>query len=238
MSSEMSAWQAHKTWATSWRQTLDEFTGLAQQQYSLTEPSWIAFGAGCLCFWVAVWQYAYGSIHSVHGVVITAMSLASIAGLISEEAVYLLSVTYFCLDAVDSVRVRKYLMLVAHHIPTLGLFGAVVAFPNMLTMRYASKILLIEVTTPFLLRWRRTKSKSDFKVFMALFFVVRVCYLSWLGVQFQRDIGSWVSWIAWTLLAVNIFWFSQQVSLLINYKEENVGEDADTDVFGERNKAD
>ena len=56
-----------------------------------------------------------------------------------------------------------------------------------------------------------------------LLFVVRVCYLSWLGVQFQRDIGSWVSWIAWTLLAVNIFWFSQQVSLLINYKEENVG---------------
>lgn len=238
MSSEMSAWQAHKTWAASWRSALDEFTGLEQQQYSLVDPSWIAFGAGCLCFWVAVWQYGYDSIHSVHGMVITAMSLASLAQLISEEAVFLMSVTYFCLDAVDSVRVGKYVMLFAHHLPSLGLFGAVVAFPNMLTLRYASRILLIEVTTPFLVRWRRSKSKADFKVFMAMFFVVRVCYMSWLAVQFYNDIGSWVSWIANTLLAVNIFWFTQQVSMLFNYKEENVGEDADADVFPGRNKAD
>ena len=234
----MSAWSAHKTWVSSWRSTLDEFTGLVQQHYSLTEPSWIAFGAGCLCFWVAVWQYGYDSVHSVHGAVITAMSLASLAHLISEEAVFLFSLTYFCLDAVDSVRVGKYLMLLAHHVPTLGLFGAVVAFPNMLTSRYASKILIVEITTPFLERWRSSKSKGDFKVLMA-FYLFRVCYMSWLVVQLHNDIGSWVSWIANCLLALNLFWFSQQVWMLFNYKEKNVGkENPAEDMYSQGNKAD
>jgi hypothetical protein len=234
----MSVWQAQKTWPDVWRSTLDSLTGLAAQQYSLTDPNWIAYGAGCLCLWVAIWQYSYESIHTFHGVVVTAMSLASLVELISEEAVYLLSLTYFLLDGADSVRVGKYLMLFAHHFPTLALFGAVVAFPKMLTLRYPSKILLIEVTTPFLVRWRKTKRKDHFQVFMASFFIVRVCYMSWLAVQFHNDIGSWVSWTANALLAVNIFWFCQQCQMLFNYKEKDVAGDAGADLLQGRDKAD
>jgi hypothetical protein len=138
-------------------------------------------------------------------VLITTMSLTSLLELIPEEAVYLVSLTYFLLDGLDSVRVGKYLMLIAHHFPTLGLFAAVVAFPKMLPLRYCSKVLLIEITTPLLLRWRRTKCKSHFQAFMCAFFVVRVCYMSWLCVQFYNDIGGWVSWLAGALLVVNIF---------------------------------
>lgn len=49
-------WQAEKTWLTTWRHALDEFTGLAAEHYSLTDPSWISFGAGWVCLWFAVWQ--------------------------------------------------------------------------------------------------------------------------------------------------------------------------------------
>lgn len=222
------AWEAEKTWMTTWRDALDEFTGLAAEHYTLTDPSWISFGAGWICLWVAVWQYAYGSIHQIHAVLITVMSVASMLEIIAEEAVWMVSLTYFLLDGLDSVRVGKWVMLVAHHFPTLGLFAAVFVFPNMLPLRYCSKVLLIEITTPLLLRWRKSKRKSDFQAFMLAFFLVRVCYMSWLAVQFYNDIGGWVSWLAGALLVVNIFWFCQQVGMLFNYKESDVAKESGT----------
>lgn len=194
------------------------------------EKAWLAFAGGCLCMWIAIWRHSYDNIHTIHAVVITLMAIASIAEMIAEEAVYMLSLTYFLLDGFDSIRIGKYVMLIAHHIPTLGLFGAVFVFPQMLPMRYPSKVLLIEMTTPLLLRWRRTKRKDHFQVFMAAFFVVRVVYMSWLAVQFYHDVGSWVSMIANALLFVNIFWFCKQLGMLLDYKERRVGNDVSSDL--------
>lgn len=105
------------------------------------------------------------------------------------------SCTYFIVDTLDAAAGGRWAMLVAHHLPTLILFGSEALFPRMLQLKYASRIMIIEISTPLLTRWRRSRRKSHFVQFMAVFFLVRVVYLSWLATQFEEEIGGWpASW--------------------------------------------
>eukprot|EP01047_Picozoa_sp_COSAG01_P069023 COSAG01_NODE_10108_length_2249_cov_1.036744_2_plen_64_part_00 len=56
--------------------------------------------------------------------------------------------------------------------------------------------------------------------FMAVFFVVRVLYLTRLGYQFALDFGGWPAIAGSILSAVNVYWFVQQAKLLLNYVED------------------
>jgi hypothetical protein len=111
-------------------------------------------------------------------------------------------------------------MVVAHHIPSMMLFGSQPLVPAMKAMRYASALLLIEASTPLLTRWRRSKRKDHFQQFMLVFFLVRVVYLSWLMSRFFEDIGGYVAGTAGSALTVvNIYWFCAQFHMLLNYRE-------------------
>lgn len=129
------------------------------------------------------------------------------------------SCTYFIVDTLDAAAGRRWAMLVAHHLPTLILFGSEALFPRMLQLKYASRIMIIEISTPLLTRWRRSRRKSHFVQFMAVFFLVRVVYLSWLATQFEEEIGGWPAKLAYVLPAVNVYWFLQQAKLLVNYRD-------------------
>jgi hypothetical protein len=78
---------------------------------------------------------------------------------VPQLVVYHFSLTYFIVDSVAALSARKWGMLLAHHIPALGLFSAEGSFPLLFRLRYASKVVLIEITTPLLTRWRRTRRK-------------------------------------------------------------------------------
>lgn len=129
------------------------------------------------------------------------------------------SCTYFIVDTLDAAAGGRWAMLVAHHLPTLILFGSEALFPRMLQLKYASRIMIIEISTPLLTRWRRSRRKSHFVQFMAVFFLVRVVYLSWLATQFEEEIGGWPAKLAYVLPAVNVYWFLQQAKLLVNYRD-------------------
>ena len=70
------------------------------------------------------------------------------------------SCTYFIVDTLDAAAGRRWAMLVAHHLPTLILFGSEALFPRMLQLKYASRIMIIEISTPLLTRWRRSRRKK------------------------------------------------------------------------------
>ena len=89
------------------------------------------------------------------------MCLLSMAHAIPEIAVLHFSTSYFLADTLESVMAKKFDMVVAHHLPSLALFGAQPLFPQMLSLRYGSRLLIIEVSTPLLTRWRRSKRKDQ-----------------------------------------------------------------------------
>ena len=133
-----------------------------------------------------------GHAHDLHAVLVSAMCLLSMAHAIPEIAVLHFSTSYFLADTLESVMAKKFDMVVAHHLPSLALFGAQPLFPQMLSLRYGSRLLIIEVSTPLLTRWRRSKRKDHFQQFMAVFFLMRVVYLSSLFVSFREDVSGWV----------------------------------------------
>ena len=135
---------------------------------------------------------AAGHAHDLHAVLVSAMCLLSMAHAIPEIAVLHFSTSYFLADTLESVMAKKFDMVVAHHLPSLALFGAQPLFPQMLSLRYGSRLLIIEVSTPLLTRWRRSKRKDHFQQFMAVFFLMRVAYLSSLFVSFREDVPGWV----------------------------------------------
>jgi hypothetical protein len=96
---------------------------------------------------------------------------------------------YFLSDTLMSAVAKKWDVVFAHHLPTLVLFGSQYFFPVMQEQKWASRLLLIELSTPLLTRWRRSKRKDHFQQFMAMFFVVRVCYLPYLNQKFFEDFG-------------------------------------------------
>jgi|EP01043_Picozoa_sp_COSAG02_P011586 hypothetical protein len=105
------------------------------------------------------------------------------------QAVVECSFMYFLSDTIMSAVARKWDVVFAHHVPTLILFGGQVVFPIMQEDKWGSRILLIELSTPLLTRWRRSKRKDHFQQFMLVFFFVRVCYLPYLNQLFFENFG-------------------------------------------------
>ena len=106
-----------------------------------------------------------------------------------EQAVVECSFMYFFSDTIMSALARKWDVVFAHHVPSLILFGSQVVLPSMQENYWGSRILLIELSTPLLTRWRRSKRKDHFQQFMLVFFLVRVCYLPYLNQLFFEDYG-------------------------------------------------
>lgn len=71
--------------------------------------------------------------------------------------------TYFLADTIESIRDKKWDVVFAHHLPTLVLFGAQPFLPQLKALKYASALLLIELSTPLLIRWRRSKVRPPRK---------------------------------------------------------------------------
>lgn len=185
------------------------------------DPSWQAFAAACCVGWLVIWYNGKDdkTVHEAHAWIIGVLCCAALQGYTPEIATILASFTYFLCDTLDAVRLGKYGMLVGHHLPALVLFGSQPFYPDMLKMQFASYLLLIEFSTPLLIRWRRSRQKAHFVQFMMSFVVLRVCYLIWLGLKFNREIGSYPALAAWALVIVNLYWFAMQSRLLFDYRD-------------------
>jgi len=198
-----------------------------------TDPAWIAYGLTCLAGWGIAWKLLPddkvvpgGHVHDLHAIGATILGVLSMAELLPEMAVLHFASTYFLADTLHSVYHRKWQMFVAHHIPAMMLFGSQPLMPRLRALKWASRLLMIEVTTPFLTRWRRSKRKDHFQQFMLMFFLVRVVYLSYqLYVFLGDDVGGYPAQIAGVVLtAVNIYWFFTQSKMLLNYREKGAAD--------------
>jgi len=194
-----------------------------------TDPAWTAFGLACLAGWGLAWKLLPedkvvpgGHVHDLHAVLVTILSMLSMAELLPEMAVLHFASTYFLADTLHSLWHRKWQMFVAHHIPAMILFGSQPLMPQLRVLKYASRLLMIEISTPLLTRWRRSKRKDHFQQFMLVFFLVRVVYLSWrLYVLLGDGVGGYPAQFAGTVLTVvNIYWFCTQSKMLFNYREK------------------
>lgn len=179
------------------------------------EPQWLVFlAASCLGWTTLGWIPGHDDkfVHDVHAVTVVGVCLLALSGRIPEIATVLFSCGYFVADTFGAIAGGRWKMLIAHHVPSLCLFVSQPFYPAMREHQFASLLLLIEASTPLLTRWRRSRRKGHFMQFMAVFFCLRIVYLTWLGTTFHANIGGWPCVAAWALVVVNVYWFLMQSS--------------------------
>ena len=180
----------------------------------------MAFFVTCFFGWLCVLSVVAENMryHDAHAICISVAALLAYCDLAPEILVLHLSSTYFMVDTLDALRNRRWKMLIFHHFPSVALFASQPLFPAMLAGRWASRLLLIEMSTPLLTRWRRSRRKDHFQQFMAVFFCVRVVYLSWQGWVYCQEMGGWPSIALCLLCVVNVYWFVEQSRMLWDYQ--------------------
>ena len=190
-----------------------------------SEPRWVGTWLTCFLGWACIWLGVADDlrIRDCHAIIITSVALLCIGGWVPEIVVIHLSSSYFLVTTLHACRWGQWKMLVGHHLPSLALFASQPLFPAMLTEHWASRLLLIESSTPFLTRWRRSRQKDHFQQFMAWFFCIRVLYLSWQSFLYVTTIGGYPGIALGMLVLVNIYWFWVQLEMLWDYQPDAVG---------------
>ncbi len=99
---------------------------------------------------------------------------------------------------------------------------------NMLVEKYPySPILcqgiLIELSTPFLNEFRRTKKKGYGIGLLISFALLRVLYLPWIYQQFlirdDPELSQNIRYLVWTFISLNYFWFYKICRIAYNIKK-------------------
>ena len=91
-------------------------------------------------------------------------------------------------------------------------------------LRSVSKGCLVEVCTPFLHKWQRTKSKRDYTIFYILFFFCRVVWVPYFLYETQKYMGflEVTVFVGYVFCLLQLAWFTKMTQILLNYKESDV----------------
>lgn len=106
-------------------------------------------------------------------------------------------------------------------------------------LRSASKGFFAEASTPFLNRWKRTKSKTDFLIFFASFAISRVFWVPYFvyqtyAVQLKRT--DFLLWPSLAFIVLQLVWFLKMCGVALNYKvPKELSEKVADDVKGKVN---
>lgn len=192
-----------------------------------------------ISMWVACWVYSYllagkkieafstsGGLHDFHSVVIIIASLISLYydddKVFPERLGNAFSLSYFLVDWADCL-VRFDLPFLAHASLSLVAIGGCYVSRAHQMYRSASKVLLIEASTPLLHTWQRSKKKKDFVLFFTLFTVFRMIwfpiflYKAFMEPNIPLD---YVYFSSALLLPLQILWWTKMATMLSNYKEK------------------
>ena len=133
--------------------------------------------ASCLVGWILCNRFLPTRISDIHAILCVCLCVLSLMEHMDERVRHWFTWSYYMVTLITELRHRR-LAKVVHH--ALSIVGGTAIFlePHWITERLASKVMLIEASTPFLNSWKRTKSNRTFVVFALMFFLTRTI---WLG---------------------------------------------------------
>lgn len=157
-------------------------------------------------------------LHVYGGMIFAAMSLYINNEAIFPEAIVLTwSAGYFTADLLDCA-VRRDGMFFAHAIIGFALLYCC-STEFFYNQRAGSGGYFVEISTPFLNRWKLTKKKADFRNFLIVFFLCRVVYTPIFLIKMQVTQNSFALFASAAFYVLNTMWFVKMFGILLNYKE-------------------
>lgn len=190
-----------------------------------------------VAFWATSWIICYvykGGIeafvsysplfvfHSVMSVFLSSLSLYfGDDEIFPERVANSFSMSFFIVDLFDCI-VRKDVPFIIHAALGLSTLTGCYMTPIHQELRSASKGMMIEISTPFLYLWKKTKKKSHFILLAMTFTGCRIIWLSIYLYQMYRNesIPSDFIYISsFLLLPLQVVWWFKLMALLLNYHE-------------------
>mmetsp|Transcript_4263 Transcript_4263/g.8999 ORF Transcript_4263/g.8999 Transcript_4263/m.8999 type:complete len:228 (-) Transcript_4263:96-779(-) len=204
----------------------------------ISQPLLLHFSAS-LVAWTASYIYCYKNLggknafanclvlHDAHCVVVVVLGLASIVinddAYLSEGVAIFFSIAYFVVDLFDCV-VRKDVPFFIHSVVSIVIAAKGYFDPALRGARLASRGFLIELSSPQLHVWQRSKKKVDFVAFFLLFTACRIVWIPLVLIRVIDAIGHKnIGVLTIVLLYVlQLGWWFKMIPMLLNYKEKTV----------------
>lgn len=195
----------------------------------------------CFCFWPVVYCHSYVTknhtnkdhfncprivlLHVYGGMIFAALSLYINDEAAFPEAIILSwSAGYFAADLLDCA-VRRDGMFFAHAI--IGVALLYCCFTEFFYNQRAGSLgYFVEISTPFLYRWKATKNKADFRNFLVVFFLCRLVYTPFFLSKMQVTQNSFALVASAAFYVLNGIWFVKMLFMLLNYKETPRGKES------------
>mmetsp|Transcript_3306 Transcript_3306/g.9495 ORF Transcript_3306/g.9495 Transcript_3306/m.9495 type:complete len:242 (+) Transcript_3306:34-759(+) len=197
-----------------------------------------------LAGWVLVYIHCYrtggieafarsSSVHQAHAIIVCALSAISLYRdddeKFSESIPILFSTSYFVMDFVDCL-IRIDGMFLVHAMTALALGCCAYVSGPFRVVRLMSRGYMVEMSNIQLHRWKRTKTRKDFAILVAVFTATRIIYLPAFILREVADIigmRTVVFGILLLLQCLQIGWWVKMVDMLLCYKTK-VGKMEDT----------
>ena len=190
--------------------------------------------AVCLAGWLLSWAYCFwttgGNIHlwgnspkisNLHSVPLCALALLSVRRVVSERVPLAFSLAFFATDLLDCV-VRRDLPFLLHAILSIALNVGAAALPGhpLHELRSLSKGFLVEASTIFLNRWKRTHRREDYVTFFAVFIVCRIAWVPCFVYEMYTAVGEVdaICLVSAAFYVLQLAWYAKMISILRNYR--------------------
>jgi len=163
-------------------------------------------------------------IPNLHSYAVCALALLTLLGFFPESYVCGFSISYFLVDLIDCTA-RRDVPFFIHAVVSIGLIVFTQTSPVHKELMSVSKGFLCELSTPSLHRWRTTKAKSDFVIFLGIFTCCRMIWVPFfLSGTWGRikDSATWdkvAFYLGWIFYVLQLVWYAKMVNMLMNYKE-------------------
>jgi len=207
---------------------MDSDESFSQFYYGLT--------AVFFTFWSLTWIYFYhtskGNIHiwgnsavisNLHSIPVCAFGILSIIGVFPNEYIPLtFSFSFFLVDLADCI-IRRDAPFFVHAVISIGLIATATFHPShpLWQLTSLSKGMLTEASTPFLNRWKATKTKKDFVIFFVMYTLFRIIWVPYFVYEIYDAVGKVdaVCFVSAAYYALQAAWYTRMISMLRNYKD-------------------
>ena len=188
-----------------------------------------------LAVWVLVYTHCYRNggiesfarssfVHQGHAIIVCAFSAVSLYydddEKFSESISILFSTSYFVMDFVDCL-VRLDGMFLVHAMAAISLGCCGYVSGPFRDVRLMSRGYMVELSNIQLHRWKKTKTRKDFAILVAMFTAARIMYLP---VFILREVASiigvknFVFGILLVLQSLQVGWWVKMIDMLLSYK--------------------
>jgi len=189
--------------------------------------------------WAALWVYSFISagkkleafskkceLHDFHSggiVIICFLSLYHNNDTVFPERLgNIFSISYFLVDWADCL-VRFDAPFLVHATLSLLAIGGCYFSPAHQMYRSASKVLLIEASTPLLHIWHKSKKKKDLMTFFVVFTACRILWFPYFLCKAFMEPSLPLDFVFFSsvlLLPLQILWWIKMTAMLLSYKEK------------------